>query len=394
MRVAKTSAISVPAIGVMVLAMTGLGSPVAAQSSAPDPGLTIGLDLEMEAVEPGVFHVVSDGVRELSHEIEFLEFNEWGPPGWLYRTNATRSAGISANASGIWLRRPEGIVRLGEEELVWSPKPGDLTPEFDVASDGTLYQRRQGLVLTDGEWRPVRPRVRGVELEQTHALRIAPDGTRWIKGTNGRNRESRRPRLARRDDDGWVRVESPPRPPQQAKTERHAGIGAWGVAEDGVVYVQRDGDVQRFDGSGWETLTRPDGGIQHLLVGTDGTVWVNHSNPASLTRLDGDEWTMYDVPPHLRLQGLEHAAVGLDGAYWYTPMGDPMSSGGCDGVIRTDGPTSERYLRGTCVYDIAIGPGGGVWVEATTWTGDYQTPESIGPLEVYLIAPDAALSGG
>jgi len=376
-----------------LLAALGLvllpGSATMAATEATTPDLLPGVDLVTEEIEPGVFRVIGDGVRELSHDVEFREFNEWAPPGWMYRHNARQSADISANQSGIWLRRPEGIVHLGEEGLVWSPKPGNMTPEFDVAADGTIYQRQQGRVLKEGAWTPVRPRLPGLVLSDAHGLLIAPDGTRWLRGTDGQRRGTRRPRLARHDEDGWARVGSPPIPPERAQEKPPDRIGDWGVTADGVLYVQRERDVQRFDGSRWETLERPGGAIHQLIVGADGTVWASHRDADRLTRFDGDEWTAYDVPPHLRLEGLDHAAVGLDGAYWYTPVGDPMTTGGCDGVIRTNGPATDHFLQGLCVYDIAIGPGGGLWAEATTWTGDYQNPESIGPLEMYLIAPGA-----
>ena len=65
-------------VALAVLALTGSGMSVASQEPAGGEGLLPGVDLVTEEVEPGVFHVLSDGIRELSRPVEFLWLEEWG----------------------------------------------------------------------------------------------------------------------------------------------------------------------------------------------------------------------------------------------------------------------------------------------------------------------------
>ena len=164
------------------------------------------------------------------------------------------------------------------------------------------------------------------------------------------------------------------------------------MTADGTLYVQRDADVQRFDGERWETLERPPSGFDRLHVGPDGTVWVDRHQGGLLMKLAEGGWTRYETAPRNQLSGLAHAEVASDGAYWFTLLGNPMVHGACDGVMRTDGDAVGHYLRGLCVLSLAPGPEGTVWVQALEWTGDYLRPEAIGALELYAIDPADARS--
>ena len=97
----------------------------------------------------------------------------------MFRDNAARSAGLAANEEGVWLSDQDSIVRLGQEDAVWEPKPGNHTPSFRVAPDGTLYRPFEERVLVDGEWRLQRPDVNGIDLKQRGSMLMAPDGTLW-----------------------------------------------------------------------------------------------------------------------------------------------------------------------------------------------------------------------
>jgi hypothetical protein len=381
-----------PILLVAVLTLGGSSTMVAAQEPAEDEGLLPGVEVVTEEVEPGVFHVLSDGIRELSRPVEFVLLQEggWGAgsPGFWYRVNAETSAGLAANQEGVWLHDRHGILRLGQEDVVWEPKPGNHTPSFRVAPDGTLYQPFATRVLADGAWKLRRPRLEGIDLKNRSAMLFAPDGTLWFKGTNGKEqRKSQRPRLARRDEDGWTLVEPPPWPPERSRDQIAPRIGSWGVTADGTLYVQRDEDIQRFDGDSWENLERPGSRVDRLHVNPDGTVWLDRQPSGLLTRLGEEGWITYEVAPRNQLQGLAHAEVASDGAYWFTPLGNPMVNGACDGIMRTDGDTTSHYLPGLCVLSLAPGPEGTVWVQALEWTGDYLAPEAIGPLELYAIDP-------
>jgi hypothetical protein len=376
----------------LVLALAASGTIVGAQEPGVDSGPLPGVDLVTEEVEPGVFHVVGDGVRELSRPVEFVHLEEWGwgSPGSTFRVNAAESAGLAANQEGVWLYDRHAIVRLGQEDVVWEPKPGNHTPSFRVAPDGTLYEPFATRVLVDGAWKLQRPRVSGIDSKDRGAMLFAPDGTLWFRGTNGREDSEERPRLARRDEDGWTLVPPPPWPPERPRDKKSPRIGAWGVAADGTLYVQRhSGDIQRYDGDRWETLERPARQIDRLHVGPDGTIWVERQDAGLLMKLGAEGWNTYEVAAPIRLVGLAQAAVASDGAYWYTPLGDPMVHGACDGIMRTDGDATSHYLPGLCVLSLAPGPEGTVWVQALEWTGDYLRPEAIGRLELYAIDPSA-----
>ena len=66
-----------------------------------------------------------------------------------------------------------------------------------------------------------------------------------------------------------------------------------------------------------------------------------------------------------------------------------MANGGCDGIVRTDGTSATRFLEDRCVHDIAVGPDGTVWAAATWWFGNYFSPESVSPVEIFAITPEA-----
>ena len=88
---------------VMATLMCGAAA-VAAQGPSSDVDLLPGVDLLTEEVEPGVFRVASDGVRDLSSPIEFVWFWEGEAPRMLYRNNAMATGGLAANDEGVWTR--------------------------------------------------------------------------------------------------------------------------------------------------------------------------------------------------------------------------------------------------------------------------------------------------
>ncbi len=383
-----------------------LAVPVAAvDAPASATDLLPGVDLVTEEVEPGVFRVVSDGMRELSRPVELGNFSGWGPPGELYRRNASEGNDIVANQDGVWLRRPEDIIRLGENEPVWAPDDGDTTPAFTVAPDGTLYQPGSQLVLEGDAWEKMKLGVRKLGLREIDRIKFAPDDSLWVLGNNGKQGRERRQRLARRDADGWSRITLPPVSPKWLAKERERlrkpgrakrqppRIDDWAVTPDGTLYVTRGRDLQRFDGAGWETLERPGKDNLELHVGPDGAVWVSSRPPGGewddrqVARIDTEDGATVDIewqPAFGRSR-----AAGADGAFWYASLGDPMTTGGCAGITRVDGPTTTKSLEGLCIYDIAIGPHGGVWLEAGSWDGNYFIPDAIGPVETYVITPEA-----
>lgn len=389
----KPTLVSAIAIGLLAGSVVGVAAQddAATEPSSQTTELLPGVDLVTEEVEPGVYRVVSDGVRELARPADLLSlryFDEYISPGFAYRIDARETGGIVANADAVWLRRPEGIIRLGESEPVWAPEAGDSTPSFIAGPDGTLYQTKTRNVLRDGSWEKVGFPAGRLGLQKVSHFLVAPDGSLWVIGNNGEGGKERRRRLARRDADGWSRVKNPPVSPGSS-----GQASDWGVSGDGDLYVKQGQNIKRFDGTRWETLESPGKDIYGLDVGRDGAVWVSVTGADRdrmnrlLLRAGADGWITHD--PGRRYLRLAENAVGDDGALWYAATGDPMISGGCDGVTRTDGTTTTTFLPGLCIYDIAIGPEGDVWLETSSWDGDYFVPESVGPLEVHVITQEA-----
>lgn len=395
----------------LALAMLGtLPATVVAQDDGTDPTfdqdteLLPGVELVTEQVEPGVFRVVSDGVRELSRPVELDDFYGWAPPGHLYRENALYGSDITANQDGVWLRRPEAIMRLGATEPVWTPDAKSTTPSFAVAPDGTLYRSGEQLILEEGEWAKMDLAVRKLGLRDVDRVRFAPDGSLWVLGNNGKKSAEREQRLARRDASGWSRIATPPNTPKWRQEQRKREslgrrrrqpprIDHWAITPDGTLYVTRGRDVQRFAGEGWETLERSGVDVQGIHIGPDGAVWVA-SRPGGgewsdrqVVRVDAEGMPAIDIEWHPFFESSQGAGAG--GAFWYAPNGDPMAAGGCGGITRVDGTTEATFLEGMCIYDIAIGPNGGVWLEAGTWDGNYWIPDAIGPVETFVITVDA-----
>ena len=403
---------------VMLALVGGLGGTVLAQDDATEQSLgdpLPGVELVTEQVEPGVYRVVNDGVRELSNPLGLDDFFArccWEPPGDVYRHSAFEANDIVASEAGVWLRDPEGIIRLGKAEPVWAPDDGDGTPEFKAAPDGTLYQPRSRRVLEGDDWVEMKLRLGRFGLREIEEIMFAHDGSLWVLGDTGKGGGEPQQRLARRDAEGWSRISPPPPPPAWLRNQRERAregrstnpvrtngrlntiptIGDWAVTPDGSLYVKRHKWLQRFDGTDWESLERP-GQDPDLHVGPDDAVWVSSRRPDAewperqVTRFGTEEGATISFEQHPLFGQIR--AVGADGAFWYAALGHPLTSGGCGGIARTDGTTTTTFLDGLCVYDVAIGPNGGVWLQAGSWDGDYFVPDAVGPVETYVISVDA-----
>ena len=389
------------------LAATGhgaaLGQDATTEESPTDPGVLAGVELETVEVEPGVHHVLRDGVRDLDRSVEFAVFHGHMSPGDAFRINAVATRGLAANGNGVWLGGPDGVVRLGHEELVWEQEPTQnwYGSGYEVTPDDRLFRPDSGEIYNGDKWRRPVLRLKGVDAKRVRNSQFTSDGTLWTMASNDGQGRARRNILVRRDDDGWRRIKYPPDPPGRKKDARPANIGPWGVTDDGVVYVTRNGrQVQRYTDGAWETLPAPGGRIVGLHVGPEGTVWAERAETRGHTygggsefvRLGEDGWTGYEVgaPRHMYPSP---EAVAADGAMWVAPAGSLMSDGGCDGIIRIGDTGLDRFLPGHCVYDVAPGPGGEVWLEAGTWDGNWYAPDAVGPVGVYVITPAAWTNG-
>ena len=164
--------------GLTMVALMAAGPAAVAQEPSDVDGLLPGVELVAEEVEPGVYHVVSDGIRDLSRPLELVMFGWRELPGQIYRWIADASGAIGASADGVWQGRPEGIIRLGAEGLVWEPDERSewWNRGFNVAPDGTLYRPGAAQVFDGEAWKKVKPRIRG---RKEQRILGRPVRTRW-----------------------------------------------------------------------------------------------------------------------------------------------------------------------------------------------------------------------
>jgi hypothetical protein len=385
-------------ITVALLAGSAIG--VAAQQAEPTTTEELLSGMVTEEVEPGVYRVINDGVRDL--------------------TSKNNRHIVAGHDDGIWLLRKNRFFRLGGADThAWPSEgipqsPGAVSPGFEVSPDGTIWvidsDGRQGtgdLLSSEGDgWTAPQSPPRGFT-----AFEVAPDGTVWASWADG----DARPQVGHLGPTGWqpldlvqpldlARQKDPDAPPQARRLF---------VTDSGDVYAASapTRGIQRHEDGVWHSLT---GVALSSDVGPDGTVW--HFGPLAKTtgafepglelpddgfydwgpvRFAGgawDWWTQDDLPEGGLGVGLDDQfAVAPDGSLWASrwqggkaPKGVgwdiPLDDGSaaCDGVSRFDGETIDHFLPGRCItMDIAAD--GSVWLLA----GD---KEGRG---LYVITPEA-----
>jgi hypothetical protein len=100
------------------LAVALLAAPVIAQDGTTTPDLLPGVDLLTEEVEPGVYRVVSDGVRDLESEATIDRVGDMR----LIGTHHSIAAGLDGS---VWSFGPDAFYRLGNEGFI---VPTDVVP--------------------------------------------------------------------------------------------------------------------------------------------------------------------------------------------------------------------------------------------------------------------------
>ena len=379
-------------------------------SSVTEPTDTMGASTTTEAllpgmvveeVEPGVFRIDHDGVRDLSHPA--YDF-----PG--YRVDVTPDGSVWLSGGG---GRP-GLLRLGDESTF--DDPAELHGSIQVAPDGWLWalgqfpDDRMAIFSFDGQGWTERtdPTGHDPHLDPLlYGLAIGPDGTIWVAATDERKRcpdieggECLGTLLMRLEADGslttvedWADV-----------YEGDAHPFPLVVSPDGDVWLRGHGrpggpDAEallRFDGSGWEAIPLPEGFADASTflpfgVAPDGTVWVQlrglvagHSGARGLARFDDPGWTIFTEPDDgLGWQGWmsggdpvwlgeDLLTVAADGSLWHP--GRPTEEDPCGGVAHFDGTTWTSHLVEACIGDLAIARDGSVWL-----LGD----------DLYVITPEA-----
>jgi hypothetical protein len=359
----------------------------AAVTESPSPMTTEELlsGMVTEEVEPGVYKVINDGVRDLSSA------DYWG---------------VFADQDGsIWLDHSGDLSRLGvAESHDWQFGEQDHLMDFEVAHDGTLWAvafNVEGPTLRsfDGEtWTTHRAVGMSQWLGAIGDVEVASDGVVWAALADGT--------LGYLDADGstWQTIETPTTKPlpEALGSLPAAGEpyeeGEFGSAIQEFGFIATESDVWApYFGGVWHYA---DGAWEHIAYGgadtgalPDDVFWglgPGTGRDVVLHRHDGTGWRQWSLGEHDMLPGGWNAgpyAVAPDGSFW---AGWPIGGGqGCQGVSRFDGRTWVRYLPGMCVpwLGMAIAPDGSMWVHA--WEGEDKEDPYAGSGHLYVITPEA-----
>lgn len=356
------------------------------------PALLAGM--VVEEVQPGVFRVVNDGVRDLS---------------------PTDALDVVAGYDGsIWLLGEEGFLRLGSDGSHEWPTPigaGFYSHVLQVAPDGTLWVTptttrspitgvplgQEGLRSTDGETWSTQPCPR----DYCRGVTVAPDGTLWafwaddVECLTG----------VAEDCESWFGYLGPTGWQQlDESTSADDAFGRLIVTDAGDLYgvdCAWDCLLYRYgDGAWWQDVV-----AELVDVGPDGTVWRGGRGFADgetwgVARLTDGEWagwTSAYLPEIQHGLGLDREfQVAPDGNLWFSlwrsdPGADTPTCGQVfgpgpevvsmqgDGLARFDGVALDRFLPGRCI-SMDIAADGSVWVVA----GDEDEVRDL-----YVITPGA-----
>ena len=354
----------------MILLLAALAVPVTAQTTTEE--LLAGM--VTEEVEPGVYRVLSDGVRTLE------------PGSYLDL--------VAGHDGGTWLTRQDGFFRLGSDGVhKWPSERGDLpwddgdgTPpwhDFEVTADGTVWAAMAIETDTGPEYGPSEgdPYLLSYDGDEwasrlpTYLLdgpiEIISDGTLWaVWLTDSADYDSGV--LGYLGADGWTAVGEWPYLGSSPYVSDEGEVWAFGGAQ------MMDLAVHHFIDGAW----RDDGPSSHgpADVGSDGTVWAIGSDGGVLLRFDGTDWTTFAGPSGAAVENESHddlwgpswsdVRVAPDGSIWAAAMRgwnsreEPICSQGLAGVVHFDGVTWSRHLSDLCVDGMDIAADGSLWVLA------------------------------
>ena len=405
-----------PAVGASASAQAEPSAAVTAEPTAEVEAdmttrsdLLPGVDLVTAEVEPGVYRVVSDGVREPSRTRDDKD---------RYLGGILDGNVVAGLDGSVWWFGLDGFYRLGDEAMHRWPKgisenfrPGQA--DIEVAPDGTVWltiwfgvpgkSARIDISSYDGQrWSK---RWRGAYGKRfAYGVEVQQDGTVWTAwSTKKGDGSSGVIRAARLGDNGWETL------PGSVRT-RDLGGGDVIVAESGGsdawvmsgYYIH--GPLYRHDGEGWVVEQTPEvGGVARAAVGPDGTLWVRlnaecvpedrlcGSVSDILARFDGSDWDVHDSSDGIPMMGDHYQGfegffeVAPDRSVWFNPIGDYERTGSeCDGLANFDGQAVRYFLRDRCIFAMDMATDGTVWLQA----GDSARP---GPIDTYVITPEAVV---
>jgi len=348
-------------------------SPESSASSEPSeaPAISLptdilpGVELTMEEVEPGVYRVIDDGVRDLASQRNISV--------------------VAGHDGGIWLLRQNRFFRLGDEGHGWAtqkPEVGD----FEVAPNGTVWTQQDGGIHSfDGEeW---------TTHDVVGPVKVTSDGRVWARWRDDPE-DAESVVFGYLGADGWRSVEWPDELPDGPSCPQQVRCVLL-VSDRGEVWAlagstKRD-YVQHFVDGAWRTYdgaADPRGTLRNAAVGADGTLW--GSTRAGFFRFDGTEWTTFEWHDGFLgdVFGWGEFHVAPDGSLWVAPQPGECGRDRCScdhGVTRFDGISWGRYLPDRCVEAFDITADGTVWLLASEEPGQTFDRES----QAWAFAGDA-----
>ncbi len=249
------------------LGLVLLSSSATMAQEATSPDLLPGVDLVTEEVEPGVYRVDSDGIRDLSR----IPDDRDRYAGGILDGNIV--AGLDGS---VWWFGPDGFFRVGEEGLhSWPEELGESfqpgLADIEVAADGTVWlaytifgagaSLPSGISSYDG--RTWTTHWQGAsDDESAYGVEVQQDGTVWAAWAsytrpeldeNDRSLDpgaSKGPvAVARLDADGWAVLPGTlepwsPWPNNELVASEGGGSEVW--LSDPLY-----GRLHRHDGEGW-----------------------------------------------------------------------------------------------------------------------------------------------
>ena len=359
-----------------------------------------GAALTVEEVEPGVFRVIDDGVRDLGAQVQG---STW----------SLEEAVLVDDAGGVWrLTSTPGeptsvFFRLGAEDqsLIGPDDParertGLAAFTFELAPDGRLatVESESARFFERDHSTPAEVGLHGID-----AVVWQEDGTIWLLDS----------------ENGLVRAW-----PEGGKV-----VSDWSYLHDGMVapgvlvvspegeawlVVPAEGVVEqelrhpeaflRFDPGDWdlEVVTAPEGIATNgpgpaFDVGPGGTLWTAgdaQSPHQRLARYDDSGWTVFGEAHGVGSWGgqrlfsempVDMVRVAPDGSAW---LNASSPDGLCDGLARFDGTTWSSFLPGRCIGDYDFASDGATWVVAQEQHDpDYPLDEL--DTQTYVIIPEA-----
>lgn len=315
----------------------------------------------------------SAGAWRAPHVIRRVRAIAWDQV-WLKDLTTPRLEPVNVRAKGVYQVGPEAELLLLNDTQVHA-----------VDIDGSLWRLPMSSRLSHGEW---------VRMGPGKAIALH-DGTLWginaVKDADACNTKLRRNyatiELVRTEDSRTTTLpcdtlpDLRPDPPRGNRGFKAAAAPAGVLYLAGAVADPEEPDepfrnvpgLFRIDGSGWQKVRPP---IEYddsklvpagLWVTPSETLWMSwttEANGATFARLDGEEWTTFDVTIDQR-SGLagkrgweEHDdrfSLGPDGRAW-------LAAG--SGLLLFDGAAPREVLSARGLHSVSVAPDGTIWVGA------------------------------